>query len=168
MSENNKYSRENWWENLVESTKSKSKNAFEVFKNDLVEFKLTMSNDASNFFEFGDKIIQQEKNEDSIFLKSISKSYNVIKENFNLNLTNESTILRTNEEKRNSSKSINERLENEIDNLKCNEETFIIEPVNPDYSKWLQTFDTNESKEEISKLLIENTSMRQIYSKIVI
>lgn len=167
MSENKDYSRKNWWENLMESAKSKSKNAFEVIKNDLEEFKTTMSNDASSFFVSDDKIKTEENNEDSNFFKSISESYNTIKKNFNLNLTEKNTLLKPNEEKNNTSKSINKRFKMEIENLKFEEDTFIIEPVGPDYLEWLQKFDTNELKEEISNLLIQNSIMRQIYSKMV-
>ncbi|RNA13928.1 BSD domain-containing 1 [Brachionus plicatilis] len=167
MSESDKSSKSNWWENLVKSAKDKSINAIEVIKGDLAEFKSTMSNDASNLFLSSNKSNNDmsESNSES-FLKSIAKSFNEIKNN--LNLSDEScTSSKTLEENKIPNNSMNERLRKEIENLKCDEGTYKIEPMDPGYSKWMQVFDPDEFKEEISKLLIENSTMRLIYSQMV-
>lgn len=160
MSEDNRFYRTNWLMSFMESAKVKSKNVIDVIKGDLVEFKTTMSNDASNLLFSGYSKV------DGSLSKSITESFNEMKTNTNIILSDNKEELNVKKEE-NMILLMNERLLKEIESLKHDERTYILEPNGNDYSKWIEKFNPDEFKEEISNLLIENSSIRLIYSKIV-
>ncbi len=69
-----------------------------------------------------------------------------------------------------STKSTYSRLSDELDALKTNESTYLIEPSSDDhkdYVDWLDKYDPDNNKGEISNLLIDNVQFRALYSKLV-
>ncbi len=77
--------------------------------------------------------------------------------------------LETNHRKLTSS-TIQERYETELKAIQLSESTYLFAGENNDaaeYAAWQESFDCEANKTLISDLLIENSSMRLIYSKLV-
>ena len=108
-----------------------------MIKTDLAEFTATMTSDANNLFS-----------------NSISK------------LENDATPS-TSASQPETQKY--DRFHDELEAIQTNQETYLNNEMYSDeeYSKWSQEFDIESQKSTISNLLIENSSVRLIYSQIV-
>jgi hypothetical protein len=146
-----------WWGSLVKTAKEKSKTALELIKNDFEEFKTTMATDTNS-------LITQ--------ITNIDLANNPLITNINRTLSN----LTQEDQEDSSSKlasgasssSIYDRYLNELKSLQSNQTTYLVDPQDETQFREFKTnFDSDSYKTVISDLLIENSSMRLLYSQIV-
>lgn len=149
-----------WWGSLLKIAKEKSKTAMELIKTDLAEFTSTMTTDTSY-------LLSQAQAQ----LKEISSA--------NLNFDNESDISEpivtskqdssTNEIEKMGLSTKQDRFQKELENLQSSQSTYLNEPdqTNSEFIEWKSKFSTEAQKSIISELLIQNSSMRLLYSQLV-
>ena len=170
------------WNSLVQTAKEKVKNkflsfflylilsnqsinAFELIKNDMVEFGTTMTNDISQV---------STQIQDNSFIEKVKTLAPLSSKQTNNNNNNTTTNLPTNKLK-NSSQNNNktyDRFQSELLALQNNPDTYLNDPTNNlnEYIEWKDSFVNIEESNKgiISNLLIENSIMRSLYSQLVI
>ncbi|CAF0746201.1 unnamed protein product [Brachionus calyciflorus] len=160
-----------WWGNFVKTAKEKSLSAMEVIKSDLAEFTQTMSTDAVSLLNEASGSLATEGEQPGSLFKTITKSISEITENFHFNITepqSEATNSESTQKLTTSSRPlIHDRLKKDLENLQTNEQTFLNEPQDSNYSEWENNFNMDNFKSAISDLLIENNTMRLLYSQLV-
>lgn len=171
-----------WWNSFIKSAKEKSINAIEFMKNDLAEFKTTMTTDTSKLVSQASEQLKETTGASSL-LDTLSKSINL---NLNLNFLNDDTAEKIvvgggggggkksslTSDHTNTAMNIHERFKQELRQLQSNENTFLTNPTSTtsdnDYDDWEACFNSDNYKSAISDLLIENSSLRLLYSQLVI
>lgn len=128
-------------------------NTFELIKSDLNEFTTTMKNDINEVsMQF----------QDNSLIKSLNLSKHVNEYNIVASKSNTSN---------NHANAIYDRFKDELRSLQNSQDTYLND-LNNDYLeaylKWKQNFDPDTHKGTISGLLIENATMRSLYSQLVI
>lgn len=142
-----------WWDwnNIVKAAKEKTLSTLEIVKSDFSEFTTVMSNDTTNLINSATAQFVEKSNTASYLLDTFD---NKVKIETNNRLKTSSTV--------------QERYENELKSIQLNENTYLLDPEQSDeYEKWKENFNSETNKSIISDLLIENSSMRLIYSKLV-
>lgn len=139
------------WDNIVKIAKEKTMETLEIVKSDFTEFKTTMSNDTTNLLNTATAQFVEKTNTASYLLDTFD---NKVKIETNNRLKTSSTV--------------QERYENELKSIQLSEDTYLIDPEQTeDYEKWKENFDSDANKSAISNILIENSSMRLTFSKLV-
>lgn len=140
-----------WWGSFVKAAKEKSITALEIIKTDFSEFATTMTNDTTNLINKASAQFIEKSNTASLLLDTFDNKLKIETNN-----------------KLKSSSTVQERYENELKSIQLNESTYLYDPEPlSDYEKWSEDFNTDIYKTAISDLLIENSSIRLIYSKLV-
>ncbi len=122
-----------------------------MIKNDLTEFTQTMTNDANSLFS--------------------QASTQFIEKSSSVSLLKQSDSDKTNQANKPTQKTSNvqARYNEELESIQKNEELYLNNEIesNEEFIQWLTTFNPDNSKSVISDLLIENSSMRLLYSQMV-
>ncbi len=63
--------------------------------------------------------------------------------------------------------TIHDRYKQDLSMLQSNESTYLSDPSHESFKNWNETFDPDIFKAAISELLIDDSSMRSIYSQLV-
>lgn len=123
----------------------------EIVKSDFSEFTNVMSSDTTNLIYTATAKFVEKSNNASYLLDTFD---NKVKIETNNRLKTSSTV--------------QERYENELKAIQLNEATYLNDPEQTDeFVAWQGSFNPDTNKTTISDLLIENSSMRLIYSKLV-
>lgn len=139
------------WNNLVKAAKEKTMETLEIVKSDFSEFTTTMTEDTTHLLNSATAQFVEKSNTASFLLDTFD---NKVKIETNNRLKTSSTV--------------QERYENELKAIQLNEHNYLDDPEQTEeYSKWKENFNSDSNKKIISDLLIENSSMRLIYSKLV-
>lgn len=139
------------WDNLVKVAKEKTRETLEIVKSDFTEFTTTMSADTTNLIHSATAQFVQSSNTATFLLDSFDNKMKLETSNRGY-----------------SASAIQDRYENELKALQLSEATYLSDPLLADeFAKWQEAFDPDANKAAISELLIENSSMRLIYSKLV-
>lgn len=154
------------WNSLVQTAKEKSMNAFELIKNDMVEFGTTMSNDISQV---------STQIQDNSFIETVKTLAPQISSKQNnsssTTITNHPSNKHENKLKNSSQNKTYDRFQTELLTLQNNQETYLNDPTNNlnEYHEWKDSFVNIEDSNKgiISNLLIENSVMRSLYSQLV-
>jgi len=64
--------------------------------------------------------------------------------------------------------TIQDRFKQDLLMLQSNESTYLSDPSHEDFKEWSEKFDPESFKTTISELLIDDSSMRSLYSQLVI
>jgi hypothetical protein len=142
-------------------------NAFELIKNDMVEFGATMSNDISQV---------STQIQDNSFIETVKTLAPQLSSKQNnsssTTITNHPSNKLENKLKNSSQNKTYDRFQTELLTLQNNQETYLNDPTNNlnDYIEWKDSFVNIEDSNKgiISNLLIENSVMRSLYSHLVI
>lgn len=139
------------WDNLVKVAKEKTMETLEIVKSDFSEFTNTMSEDTTNFINTATAQLVEKSNKATYLLDTFD---------------NKVKIETTNRLK--TSSTVQERYENELKAIQLTEDTYLKDPEQTEeFITWKENFNSDSNKQIISDLLIENSSMRLIYSKLV-
>jgi hypothetical protein len=142
-------------------------NAFELIKNDMVEFGATMSNDISQV---------STQIQDNSFIETVKTLAPQLSSKQNnsssTTITNHPSNKLENKLKNSSQNKTYDRFQTELLTLQNNQETYLNDPTNNlnEYIEWKDSFVNIEDSNKgiISNLLIENSVMRSLYSHLVI
>lgn len=147
----------NWWDSWIKKAKEKSMVTLQLIKNDLNEFSETMKSD------FNQISTQLQATNKPLIEAMTSLNLTINKSLSNSNNQNEETSLATNLQITDSF----DRRKNEITTLQNNQDTYLNDPDGDEYKKFNDSYDPDSHKGDISNLLIENSTMRALYSKLV-
>lgn len=146
----NKSSWWGWGDKIIKTAKEKTLSTLELVKTDFTEFTTIMSNDTTNLINTATAQFVDKSNTASYLLDSFDNKVKL-----------ETTQLKI------SSSTVQERYENELKAIQLNEATYLNADESEEFVAWAGNFSSEENKGLISELLIENSSMRLIYSKLV-
>lgn len=139
-----------WWGNIIKSAKEKSMSTLEIIKTDFSEFTTIMTNDTTELLNKASAQLIEKRNTASYLLDSFDNKLKIETNN----------ILKT-------STNAQERYENELRSIQLDENIYLHDSDSEDFIKWKENFNLDIFKSTMSELLIENSSMRIIYSKLV-
>lgn len=140
------------WDNIVKAAKEKTISTLETVKSDFNEFKTIMTNDTTNLINSATAQLVEKSNTASFLLDSFDNKMKIETSN-RLNITS----------------TASNRYENELKAIQLDETIYLNDPeITQDFTKWKESFNIDDFKTTVSDLLIENSSMRLIYSKLVI
>ncbi len=125
----------------------------EIVKHDFTEFKTVMTEDTTNLINQATAQFVESTNTASYLLDTFDNKVKLETNNRHL-----------------ASSTVQERYENELKAIQLSEATYLFAGENNDaseYAAWQQGFDSDANKAVISQLLIDNSSMRLIYSRLV-
>lgn len=126
----------------------------EIVKSDFSEFTTTMTADTTNLIQSATAQFVESSNTATFLLDSFDNKVKLETSNRGFALT--------------SASAIQDRYENELKALQLSEATYLSDAAPAhEFAKWQQSFEPDANKAAISDLLIENSSMRLIYSKLV-
>jgi hypothetical protein len=130
-------------------------------KNDLAEFTNVMSTDANNLFNQASSQVMEKSS--SILLFNSSSTPDTEKSSTNNNNNNKQNQMKS------TTSNIQVRYNEELKQIQTNEDVYLNQLIesNEDYIQWLASFNLENFKSVISDLLIENSSMRLLYSQLV-
>lgn len=131
-------------------------------KNDLAEFTNVMSTDANNLFNQASSQVMEKSS--SILLFNSSSTPDTEKSSTNNNNNNNKQ-----NQMKSTTSNIQVRYNEELKQIQTNEDVYLNQLIesNEDYIQWLASFNLENFKSVISDLLIENSSMRLLYSQLV-
>jgi hypothetical protein len=147
----------NWWDGWIKKAKEKSMSTLQLIKNDLNEFSDIMKSD------FNQISTQLQATNKPLIEAMASLNLTINKSSTNSNIQSQETLLATNRPITDSF----DRKKNEITNIQNNEDTYINDPDGDEYNIFYDSYDPDTQKGDISNLLIENPTMRALYSKLV-
>ena len=135
-------------------------------KSDLAEFKTTMTTDTTTFISQTSANLLEKTTSGALFGFGESSA------------TDQEKIIQQPKEKAKSKlsgtksgksvTSLQSRFEEELKLMQSSESTFLIEPkIESEFTEWQTNFNPDSFKSEISDLLIENSSLRILYSQMV-
>jgi hypothetical protein len=162
-----------WWGSFIKSAKEKSINALEMIKTDLAEFKTTMTNDTTTLLNQATTQLNNQSILNSLSSFSLINSANDNEdksENSNTNFSSNNNRKQTKRSNNNKTSSIQDRYKQELEQLQSNEQTYLTDPANNQAlftGEWSDNFNPDAYKSQISDILIENSSMRLLYSQLV-
>ncbi|CAF0765356.1 unnamed protein product [Didymodactylos carnosus] len=134
-----------------------SLNVLEFVKNDLNEFTSTVKTDTENYVSKATTVVKTQQVGD-LGLKKIVSRLNSVVQNTNSKEKMNTTDL--------SSKF--DRVHSELNKIQNDETIYLNDPVPRDlYNQWKSNFNVDSKKGEISQLLIDNSNVRSIYSRLV-
>ncbi len=125
----------------------------EIVKHDFTEFKTVMTEDTTNLINQATAQFVESTNTASYLLDTFDNKVKLETNNRHL-----------------ASSTVQQRYENELKAIQLSEATYLFPGENNDaseYAAWQQGFDPDANKAVISQLLIDNSSMRLIYSRLV-
>lgn len=147
---------QSWWGSLVKVAKEKSKEALELIKTDLVEFKTTMASDTNT-------LLTQITNinlANNALINNLNNAFSSSEENADTTTRKPSPS--------SSSTTVYDRYLNELKSLQSNQNTYLVDPNDEtQFNEFKNTFDSDSYKSVISDLLIDNSAMRLLYSQLV-
>lgn len=139
------------WDNIVKAAKEKTISTLETVKSDFNEFKTIMTNDTTNLINSATAQLVEKSNTASFLLDSFDNKVKIETSN-RLNL----------------SATASNRYENELKAIQLDENIYLSDPEEAEeFTKWKESFNPDDFKATVSDLLIENSSMHLIYSKLV-
>jgi hypothetical protein len=132
-------------------------------KNDLAEFTNVMSTDANNLFNQASSQVMEKSSSILLFNSSSSPPPDTEKSSINNNSNNKQNQMKS------TTSNIQVRYNEELKQIQTNEDVYLNQLIesNEDYIQWLASFNLENFKSVISDLLIENSSMRLLYSQLV-
>jgi hypothetical protein len=146
-----------------------------MIKTDLAEFKTTMTHDTTNLLNQATNQLNNQSILNSLSSFSLINTANDNEENSENSNTNSSSKNNNNNRKQikrsnNKTSSIQDRYKQELEQLQSNEQTYLTDPANNQAlfsGEWSDNFNPDTYKSQISDILIENSSMRLLYSQLV-
>ncbi len=144
-----------------------------MIKTDLAEFKTTMTNDTTTLLNQATTQLNNQSILNSLSSFSLINSANDNEdksENSNTNLSSNNNRKQTKRSNNNKSSSIQDRYKQELEQLQSNEQTYLTDPATNQAlftGEWSDNFNPDSYKSQISDILIENSSMRLLYSQLV-
>lgn len=141
------------WDKIIKTAKEKTLSTLEIVKHDFTEFKTVMTEDTANLINQATAQFVESTNTASYLLDTFDNKIKLETNNRHL-----------------ATSTVQERYENELKAIQLSEATYLFDSENNDaeeYATWKKNFDCDANKAVISDLLIENSSMRLIYSKLV-
>ncbi|XP_033645052.1 BSD domain-containing protein 1-like [Asterias rubens] len=167
-------SEDSWWGGWIKAAKEKSSIALEQMKRDLNEFGSTVQRDTSSAVATSAEVIQHNLKTDPNESSTTSR----VKQGFSNMLGGLSETFAPKDPRKESDprivlhksdQHIFDKAKARLYAIQVSPGTYCNDPDGPPclYEDWLASFDTDEYKGEISDLLVANTDVRAIYTKLV-
>ncbi|XP_038056917.1 BSD domain-containing protein 1-like [Patiria miniata] len=162
-----------WWGGWIQAAKEKSAVALEQMKRDLGEFGSTIQRDTSSAVATSAGVIReslQTEPDESSTSSRVKKGFSDLLGGLSESLapknpSNEETQAVSSK----TSHHIFDRAKARLHSMQIDAGTYCTDPEGPAhvYEDWLLSFDTDKYKGDISDLLVSNTDVRAIYTKLV-
>jgi hypothetical protein len=144
--------------NLFETIKKKSETIISVYKEDLQEFASTIAVDAKKVLDQKDTV---KKQTDRVVNSVKTGIASVTERIFSL-------VSGTKNESPSTSSSLPaDSFKLRMEQLQNSRETYIQQPEDTEFQKWLETFELNGRSEEISRILSSNQQLFELYHQLV-
>ncbi|CAF0838888.1 unnamed protein product [Didymodactylos carnosus] len=150
-----------WFNSVIQSAKEKSLHALEFVKNDINEFTTTVKSDTEKYVSQATTVVKNQQVGDLGLKKIVNRLSDVVQNTNLLNKTNTTDL-----------SSTPDRVQIELNKIQTDETVYLNDPVPYDlYEQWKSNLasnsDIDSKKGEISQLLIDNPTIRSIYSRLV-
>ncbi|XP_022097067.1 BSD domain-containing protein 1-like [Acanthaster planci] len=164
-----------WWGGWIEAAKQKSAVALEQMKKDLNEFGSTIQRDTSTAVASSAGVIRESLNtepDESSTSSRVKKGFSDWLSGLSESLAPKNPGIDEETHQPASSKTshhIFDRAKARLHSMQIDAGTYCTDPEGPPhvYEEWLQSFDIDRYKGDISELLVANTDVRAIYTKLV-